>query len=74
MGDNEIKIWCAVKTDIRDDWWKNHPGKLAAQTGHAFTGLIYDTMSDNPTIVKEYMESSQTKIVLRAKMMIYCES
>jgi len=62
----ELKCWCAVRTDL-GEWYKEFPGKLAAQAGHGFVSAIVKSMYEFPETTAAYMQSSQAKIVLRAK-------
>ena len=70
MGD-ELKIWCAVRVDLRavdaeNSWVASHPGKLAAQVGHAFAAIIYEAVNSRwAERVDAYMAESQSKIVVR---------
>jgi peptidyl-tRNA hydrolase len=58
--ENELRIWCAVRTDL------DIPiGKFGTQTGHAFVAALWAAPEE---IAREYMsEAGQAKIVVRVK-------
>lgn len=57
----ELKIWCAIRTDIEIP-----PGKLATQAGHAYCGALVEGMKSRPAIVTAYLASATPKITVRA--------
>lgn len=63
MDPTELRMYLLVRGDLPD----MTPGKLAAQAGHAFVALAEAARRSNPGTYQLYLESSNAKIVVKAK-------
>jgi peptidyl-tRNA hydrolase len=59
--DTELRLYCVMRGDL------NAPvGKLLAQAGHAFTGVLWNTTTfEWAPKIYEYMNGARAKIVLK---------
>lgn len=61
--DNELRLYAVVRADLEIP-----TGKLVAQTGHAYLGVLLQCLEDNPGLADEYLRTKrQTKICVTAK-------
>jgi PTH2 family peptidyl-tRNA hydrolase len=58
----ELKMWLAVRTDIRMS-----RGKLATQAGHAYSWLTVTALKDAAAAMASYLAASTPKISVKAK-------
>lgn len=61
MGDAELKLSVAVRTDLGMG-----RGKVAAQVGHASVMALERARASHPGWAAEWLESGQAKVVVRA--------
>ncbi len=62
MAKRELKMWLAVRQDI-----KMSKGKLAAQSGHAYGDLYVAALTHVPELFQQYQAHATPKITVKAK-------
>lgn len=61
MENEELKMWCAIRTDLVIPI-----GKFGTQAGHAYANTLLEAYKNNPDLVNDYMANSSPKITVRA--------